>query len=178
MRAKINVKLSNYTQTLERVYGVSENNICHIHGVSKNAKNLNDTTSGDLIFGHGREVFDTDITNIPNTAYNINKKPVNRCIINNQLFFEKLEGVINIYSYGFSFGDVDMPYIKKICHSIGNTSNVTWHFNDYGIKEHRTSYEEKIRKEGFNGRFDVFHIAPNRKAEKCVAGNTKMVKSQ
>ena len=149
----------NYTRTLERIYGIPESNICHIHGVLNSAKNLRDTTSGDLIFGHGREIFDTGVTNTPNTAYNINKKPVKRCIINNQLFFEKLEGITDIYSYGFSFGDVDMPYIKKICHSIGDTFNVTWHFNDFGIEEHRTTYEEKICKEGFNGKFDVFHIA-------------------
>jgi hypothetical protein len=158
-RTKSNYFLTfNYTRTLERVYGVPESNICHIHGVSNNAKNLNDTTSGDLIFGHGQEVFDTNVTNIPNTAYNINKKPVNRCIIKNQLFFEKLAGVTNIYSYGFSFGDVDMPYIKKICHSIGDTSNVTWYFNDYKIEKYRMSYEEKIRKTGFLGKFDIFHV--------------------
>ncbi|MCL2721681.1 MAG: bacteriophage abortive infection AbiH family protein [Treponema sp.] len=148
----------NYTQTLERIYGVSESDICHIHGVSQGTKNLNDLASEDLIFGHGRESFDTNVTNIVSTAYNITKKPVNQCIENNRLFFEKLEGVNNIYSYGFSFGDVDMPYIKKICQSIRNTTGVTWHFNDFRIEEHRALYEDKIRKIGFNGKFDKFHI--------------------
>jgi len=140
----------NYTQTLERIYGISESNICHIHG---------NVDSGNLILGHGREVFDTDVTNPVSTAYNINKKPVNQCIENNRLFFEKLSGVANIYSYGFSFGDVDMPYIKKICQSIRDTTNVTWHFNSFRIEENRTEYETQVRKAGFNGKFDVFHIA-------------------
>lgn len=147
----------NYTQTLEHIYNISENNICHIHGMSKGIKNLNDLASEDLIFGHGLESYDTNVTNIVNTAYNITKKPVNQCIENNQLFFEKLEDVDSIYSYGFSFGDVDMPYIEKICRSIRNTTNVTWYFNDFKIEEYRTLCEE-IRKIGFNGTFDKFHI--------------------
>jgi len=148
----------NYTQTLERIYGISESNICHIHGMSKDAKKSNDVDSEGLIFGHGCESFDTDVTNIVNTALNIAKKPVNQCIDNNQSFFEKLEGVTNIYSYGFSFGEVDMPYIEKICLSIGDTTNVTWLFNDYEIEKHQTVYEGKIRRAGFNGKFAIFHV--------------------
>jgi len=148
----------NYTQTLENVYNISENSVCHIHGVSKGIKNLNDSTIVDLIFGHGRESFETDVTNIVSTAYNITKKPVCQCIEKNLLFFDKLRDINNIYSYGFSFGDVDMPYIEKICHSIRNTTNVTWYFNDFRIVEYRKLYEEKIRKVGFKGIFDVFHI--------------------
>jgi len=158
-RVKTNYFFSfNYTQTLEHIYDISEDNICHIHGVSKGTKNLNDSALEDLIFGHGCESFDTDVTNIVSTAYNITKKPVNQCIEKNLSFFEKLGGIKNIYSYGFSFGDVDMPYMEKICHSIRNTTSVTWHFNDFRIAEYRMLYEEKIRKAGFKGTFDVFHI--------------------
>ena len=146
----------NYTQTLELIYGISENCICHIHGVSKNV--IRNLGLDNFIFGHGRESFDSDVTDIVRTAYNITKKPVNQCMINNQLFFEKLNDVNNIYSYGFSFGDVDMPYIEKICQSICDTTSVTWYFNDFNIKENRALYEEKIRKAGFNGTFGVFHI--------------------
>jgi hypothetical protein len=148
----------NYTQTLEHIYDIPENNICHIHGTSQGTKNLNGLASEELIFGHGRESFETDVTNIINTAYNITKKPVNQCIENNRSFFEKLGYISNIYSYGFSFGDVDMPYIEKICHSIRNTTNITWHFNDFKINECRKLYEEKIRDAGFNGTFDEYHI--------------------
>lgn len=158
-RAEVNYFFTfNYTQTLERVYGVSESNICHIHGVAmKDSKNSNNVDLGDLIFGHGREVFDTDVTNPTSTAYNINKKPVTQCIVNNRLFFEKLKGVKNIYSYGFSFGDVDMPYVSKICSSIGDTSNVMWYLNDFDPEEHEI-FKRKIMASGFKGLFDTFHI--------------------
>jgi len=98
----------NYIRTLERVYGISENDICHIHGVSQGTEDLNNFESEDLVFGHGKKAYDTNVTNIVNTAYNITKKPVNQCILKNQSFFEKLEDITDIYSYGFSFGDVDM----------------------------------------------------------------------
>jgi hypothetical protein len=146
----------NYTQTLERIYGIAENNICHIHGVAKG--NIKYLTLDGFVFGHGRESFDTNVTDIVRTAYNITKKPVNKCIINNRLFFEKLDEVNNIYSYGFSFGDVDMPYLEKICQSIHDTTGVTWYFNDFRIEEFRMLYKEKIRQAGFNGKFDIFHI--------------------
>jgi hypothetical protein len=126
--------------------------------VSRGIKNLNDLASEVIIFGHGQESYDTNVTDIVKTAYNILKKPVNQCIVNNQSFFERINGVKNIYSYGFSFGDVDMPYIEKICNSIHDTNNVIWYFNDFRIEENRTSYEKKIRKAGYNGKFDKFHI--------------------
>ena len=158
-RANNNYFLSfNYTKTLENIYNIPKSNICHIHGVSKDTNNMDDSESGDLIFGHGRESIGANVVDVISTSYNITKKPVNQCIINNQLFFEKLTDINNIYTYGFSFGDVDMPYIEKICQSIRNTTDVRWYFNSFGIDTTRTSYEEKIRKAGFNGSFDIFHI--------------------
>ena len=139
----------NYTKTLERVYGVSESNICHIHGDAD--------SKDDLIVGHGREVFDTDVTNKTSTASNINKKPVKQCIVNHWLFFEKLKGVKNIYSHGFSFGDVDMPYISTICENVGDTSRITWNLNDFNPHEHK-EFKRKIRASGFKGRFSTFHV--------------------
>jgi hypothetical protein len=147
----------NYTRTLERIYGVSENDICHIHGVSQDSKNINNFASEDLIFGHGEESFGTNVTNIFTTAYNIAKKPVNQCIVNNELFFEKLGDMNSIYSYGFSFSDVDMPYVSKICNSIRDTSTVVWYLNDFNPNEHEI-LKRKIVASGFNGQFDTFHV--------------------
>jgi len=146
----------NYTQTLERFYGIPEDQICHIHGVSRDG--LNNLGLDDFIFGHGQESTDAAVTDIVKTAYNITKKPVSKCITNNQPFFEKLKDVNNIFSYGFSFGDVDMPYIEKICQSICDTSKVTWYFNDFEIQKYKALYEKSICKAGFKGIFDIFHI--------------------
>jgi hypothetical protein len=120
--------------------------------------NIEELGLSDLIFGHGQEPSKTNVIDIVSTALNITKKPINQCILKNQYFFKKLDNVKNIYSYGFSFGEVDMPYIEKIFDNIGDTSDITWFFNDFKIEEARTLYERKIRKVGFNGKFDTFHI--------------------
>jgi len=146
----------NYTQTLEHIYNIPVNKICHIHGVVNG--NIKELGLSDLIFGHGQEPSKTNVTDIVSTALNITKKPINQCILKNQYFFRKLDNVKNIYSYGFSFSEVDMPYIENIFKIIGDTSDITWFFNDYKIEEKRTLYETEIRKVGFNGKFDTFHI--------------------
>ena len=64
----------------------------------------------------------------------------------NNAFFQKLENenITEIYSYGFSFSDVDMIYIKKICSDV-DTDNVIWYLNDYGLDDTKKSrIEEKI----------------------------------
>jgi hypothetical protein len=147
----------NYTQTLERIYSIPANYICHIHGMSKGSYSTNDWASEELIFGHGQEANHTNVVDVVSTVYNIMKKPVRQCIEKQRSFFDNLADVRNIYSYGFSFGDVDMPYIEKILQSIQN-DDVTWHLNDYGKQEDRMIYQDAIRNAGFKGVFDTFNI--------------------
>jgi len=157
-RAESNCFLSfNYTRTLERIYGINHGDICYIHGVAENKEDSNNFTASHIIFGHGREFPVPDVADIVATAYNINRKPVRQCIENNRRFFNKLENVDNIYSYGFSFSNVDMPYISEVCRSIRDATNAVWHFNNYNIENNRMAYEGKLRGSGFKGRFDVFH---------------------
>ena len=151
---------TNYTHTIENVYGID--NVCHIHGlVRKISENDAFEMEDVLIFGHGNDVSELqnkkwriDIESISNNGL---KKPVGRCIVKHTDFFESLENVDTVYSYGFSFSDVDMPYISKICESIGDTSNVIWHLNDYNQSEHK-EFKRKIRSSGFKGQFKTFHI--------------------
>jgi hypothetical protein len=147
----------NYTQTLEHIYNIPANHICHIHGISKSSNSTNDLVAGELIFGHGLSSIPSNVVNVVNTAFNITKKPVNQCISNNQLFFDNIINVCNIYSYGFSFGEVDMPYIEKILKCIQNSDDVTWYLNDFGSQEDRITYQDIIRKAGFKGDFDIFN---------------------
>ncbi|NTW72696.1 MAG: hypothetical protein HGA49_10725 [Eubacteriaceae bacterium] len=75
-----------------------------------------------------------------------------------QSFFdESISVVINIYSYGFSFSNVDIIYINKIC-SVIQTENSVWYLNDFDKISARNEFEEKIRKCGYKGKFDTFHI--------------------
>lgn len=151
---------TNYTRTLENKYGVKK--VCHIHGTARSIKkddkfNINDK----LIFGHGNTIMNlqnNDIYSDMKAISNNNlKKPTSMCIRKHSDFFHSLKNIKDVYSYGFSYSDVDMPYISSICEGIGNTSNVTWYLNEFNIKEH-IEFKNKIRKNGFKGQFGTFLI--------------------
>jgi hypothetical protein len=114
-----------------------------------------------LIVGHGYNLMEVRSKNkMPDynsLVNNLLKKPVGKCIVNNANFFNSLNDICNIFSYGFSFSDVDMPYIFKIVESIGDTSKRTWFLNDFNYQDHEI-LKTKIKSSGFKGKFDIFHI--------------------
>lgn len=73
-------------------------------------------------------------------------------------FLNKIEkaNVEKVFSYGFSYGDVDMPYMKEICKRLGNKA--IWSFNNYDSEEKISVFEDKLRKAGFSGSFDRFEV--------------------
>lgn len=145
----------NYTKTLEVLYKARK--VCHIHGEQ----------GGKLLFGHGN---DTDYyeenmnKNIGSEAplqeiqYAL-RKNTEKAIKDNEKFFSSLsEDIDKIYSYGFSFGDVDKIYIEEIC-NILKTENITWYFNDFEDVNKRQEYEQMIRFCGFKGHVNIYHIS-------------------
>ena len=72
-------------------------------------------------------------------------------------FFRKIcrSKIDKIYSFGFAFADVDLPYIEKIC-SLIDTRDITWHLNDYDCIQKRKEYQKKLKKCGFQGKFSTF----------------------
>ena len=143
----------NYTNTLEKVYNANRNNICYIHG------NANENT--DIYFGHGNNLtYDDFINSISNDNYfsvadeyctinDILRKPVMNIIEKNIDFFTSLNNINQIYSYGFSYGEVDLPYIRKICEYISNTTE--WYIHSYPSEKEKNIFKDEIRKCGFNG---------------------------
>lgn len=143
----------NYTYTLEQVYGISEGRIVHLHGKQKE----------DIIFGHGNsknywEHYNNYYTGAEENIselYEALRKDTEQVIRNNSNFFKKqtLESVSNIYSYGFSFSNVDQIYITEICKYIKN--NVIWFLNNYD-KEKNAEFKKIIEECGFKGTFNTF----------------------
>lgn len=151
---------TNYTYTLENNYDAK--NVCHIHGKIQPMQRHNEFHKDDmLVFGHGNNVIELKNSNIKldmeAISNNILKKPVGMCINKHSGFFQSLKSIEKVYSYGFSYGDVDMPYISKICEAIGDTTNVTWFLNEFNLEEH-DGFKKKIRENGFNGTFSTFKI--------------------
>ena len=144
----------NYTMTLEELYNIL--NICHIHGKQ----------GGNLFFGHGNDesTYDYYLDNYVGAeneldeAHRLLRKKTDKAIKENSFFFNNLSNEIKrIYSYGFSFSDVDMIYIREICTRI-QTIGVTWHLNDFDNELKRNEFCQKIRKAGFDGKFETYHV--------------------
>lgn len=143
----------NYTRTLEELYGVRD--VCHIHGVQGEREKL--------LFGHGAgRRFDEDnmssyigcedgLEEIQDAL----RKDTAGALHAHQSFFQKLENkILAIYSYGFSFGDVDQIYLKEIFRMV-NTEDMFFYLNKYDKDKHEQQ-KEIIQNCGFCGKFDTF----------------------
>lgn len=144
----------NYTDTLQSVYNVSDENILSIHG--------NVTKGTDLVLGHNRtyEEIDTEyVVELPEPPADLDetelaewydnhsddgedyvhqsvrgevvsqisslRKNTSGIILTNKKTFESLKDVNHVFVYGLSFSPIDTPYIDElICHIDKNT--VQW----------------------------------------------------
>lgn len=145
----------NYTETLENVYDIKDENVYHIHGKQ----------GGKLVFGHGNnedrsEEYMSSHIGSENALSNLDdilRKDTKKVIRENNYFFDSLTSNIDkIYSFGFSFAEVDQIYIKEICKKLCG-ENVIWYLNDHD--EHKyEEYKKIIRACGFNGEFSTYSV--------------------
>lgn len=103
----------NYTKTLESIYSINVGRIKYIHGqaMMHYLHNLfalkNDS---NIIFGHAENVS----TNKGMKEFlKITEKPVSK-ICETYFDFLKDKSIENIYVFGHSYGEVDLPYFFKI----------------------------------------------------------------
>lgn len=145
----------NYTLTLEKLYGI--NSVCHIHGIQ----------GKEIIFGHGAPpLFHDEEGNFHESKFvgcetylegvqSALQKDTVHAIETHKNFFRSLRsGITAIYSYGFSFGEVDLIYLKEIFKNV-DTRNIIWYLHAYDSKNH-DKQEGALRKSGFKGSIDVF----------------------
>jgi len=137
----------NYTCLAEQIYHVA--NVCHIHGK---------VGDDNIIIGHGNNSTNISFRDYEAMLSNGTKKPVKACIAKHEDFFSSLLEINAIYSFGFSFGKVDLPYISMLCECI-QTNHVKWYLNDFNSIDERKNFMTEIVKCGFCGEFDEFHIA-------------------
>lgn len=144
----------NYTSVLEKIYKVVD--VYHIHG----------SQSDEIIFGHGNHRFNFMSTyDGPDDGlaeiHNILLKDTERIIEDSQPFFDKLSTVKEIYSIGFSFSEVDLPYIEEICKKC-NTEDCIWYLHVHGTEEEKEQKREHqksvISNCGFKGDFEPLDI--------------------
>lgn len=140
----------NYTETLEKIYGISESNILHIHG---------SRLSGEkYIIGHDNLRNPNDVYNdesqmlyLQQTRSKIIKwmnsltKDSTSIIHQNHNFFNSLSDIERVVVYGHSFYEVDWLYMKEIVKRIG--IDKPWVISYYSSKdlERIDSFVKKIR---------------------------------
>ena len=104
-----------------------------------------------VVFGNKKFDFDSIINRF--------RKNTKQQMKLNNLFFDKIKqsDMKEIYSYGFSFSEVDLPYIKHICNCL-DTSNITWFLNNFDNEDKINEFKQIISKCGFKGKFDTFSV--------------------
>lgn len=133
----------NYTDTLETLYGIDEEKILHIHGRA--------STDDELVLGHG--ISEEEIEEILEKDFPVDKeegddfvtqrakfaaisgvysqrKKVDEIINNHKEWFTSLKDVTHLYFYGHSFGEVDLPYFRRIL-SVLNKKDVQIEVSDF-----------------------------------------------
>lgn len=162
----------NYTETLENIYDLPMDKICHIHGARFD--NYNNTYSYEeneslLIIGHNNKLENNsskntdddnlEIEDIICKSINFLYKNTDNQIKKNMDFFYKLKNsdITEIYDYGFSFSSIDIPYIQYIFKCL-DTSKINWFLNDFS-KDHLNCRRTIIELAGFKGKFNTYSIS-------------------
>ncbi len=139
----------NYTPSLQRLYGVPDAHILHIHGAATDS-------DARLVLGHGWEPeehpdpyrFERDPEGadmrviegqrIIDDYFRETFKPTAEIIRDNAAFFGGLLQVERVFVMGHSVSSVDHPYFREVIRNI-DTDHVTWkisHFDDLnGLRE-------------------------------------------
>ena len=108
----------NYTDTLETCYGVPNNQILYIHGRANSDDKLilgSGISSGDIFETgfSGEYTGDEDLDNLIIEAGKL-KKPVYPIIHRNPQVFKKHNELEKITVMGFSFSEIDIPYLERL----------------------------------------------------------------
>lgn len=148
----------NYTSTLEEIYNINEQKVLHIHGCVKN--------NNKLFFGHGEKynrehylqslnINSISVADAYSTLNYSLRKPVDKILEQNKNFFESLGNINEVYSYGFSYSDIDLPYIKAICKNIPKSAKQFIH--SYPPESKKNECKNKIKACGYQGEIKEFN---------------------
>ncbi len=142
----------NYTKTLQVLYGVKK--VTHIHN----------RAGQKLVFGHGIDDINYQEPELDGMFSSSTcdemieylKKDTDGQLKKYIDEFNKLSKVDEVFSYGFSYSQVDSPYIKLIVKNI--SPNATWYFTKYETNDTESLRKKKVelRRYGFKGNFKYF----------------------
>ena len=140
----------NYTDTLETIYNISKDHICHIHGyVDKNDQAVEETFA-DYIVGHNNNSFEEDIDAFTTDPYN--QQDLKDAISGYKGHkLDELEsfighinrgGIVDIVVLGHSMGLIDAPYFKTINNMF---TNANWQIGYYDERDYVSKVNSLVK---------------------------------
>lgn len=155
----------NYTDILERVYGIE--NVLHIHG------GVSSICDVSPVMGHcnkkdiqqhrkwakeaDEDFLEAEASVLDAVADYLQEiyKDTQERILLNQSFFDRLQNVNHVVVIGWSAGDVDIPYIKEVMSKVDkNTIWTVYWYDDTAYKSLNKAFE----KEGIMDREKIEYI--------------------
>lgn len=124
----------NYTLLLEKAYHVKEENVWHIHGSVKHPDDIivgHDADAGQLV-KHTQEYNKDQLRISPSYSNQVNQETLNGAkkvkdrIWKEEERFDKYCGIKHLIAMGFSFNNIDLPYIEKIWNLNRYKDEVEW----------------------------------------------------
>lgn len=137
----------NYTETLERLYGISSSRIKYIHGRRNSGEELilghcNDV-DGDSHLPDNPEIYEYEGYRTVAKVINELRKNVSDIIYRNQNYWPTLSDIDQVVVYGQSLSEVDRPYFLQILQSI--TPGAQWLFSiHYSDSSQKQKCEAKV----------------------------------
>lgn len=166
----------NYTPTLEIVYGVE--NVVHVHGIAGGHVMLGHTSNIDVERFCACNSIPQYCRHAAETLLEVTCKETEKNASRlSEIVSRQCAGSTDIYSYGFSFAEVDLPYIALVCKAL-DTKSVTWHLLDFDSLERRNQYINAIRQCGFEGRFSTYHVKTKTANQKKENPYSSFIKSK
>lgn len=148
----------NYTEFVEDLYGVSQENVCYIHGCRRRKKGF---PEDKLVLGHlpgaSQKAFDY-LDKKPRQHKDPKKqglvaaaqahvleliadcdeeltKHSSEIIAKHRTFFEGLSRVRDVVVIGHSLSQVDWEYFEAVCGGLSNRQHVRWYFGCHGLRD-------------------------------------------
>lgn len=120
----------NYTETLQKLYCIQDQDVLHIHGFRGDGENsiIVGHNSGEIKYESSMLGYDDNIRSLHATL----KK--NLQLDSLKKFLNTCEDITNIICIGFSFGDSDDEYIRALINH-PKTSHAAWVLNEYKKSE-------------------------------------------
>lgn len=134
----------NYTSTLEEIYGIPQCHICHIHGSVDGSEPFivghggipSKRNSGEILIDEDERDYVADMAERSvQDAATILRKDVQGIIEKHWDVWDKMANVERICIYGFSFSEIDMPYLQHILRNV--SSDVAFEISYYSDEDYQ-----------------------------------------